>query len=465
MTADTPLAPKLRFPEFHDAPGWPRRLMSRYLSESRIKGSGGHEAKKLTVKLWGKGVFKKNESVQGSANTQYYRRRAGQFIYSKLDFLNQAFGIIPVHLDGFESTVDLPCFDIASEMKPKFLLEYVQREQFYKTRGEIADGGRKAKRIQVATFLDCPIYTPSEQEQQKIAACLGSLDDVIAAQGRKLEALRHHKQGLMQQLFPRPGEAVPRLRFPEFRNEPGWQPTTIGKHVELISGFPFAGADIVEDKSGTRLLRGINITEGVIRHNVEIDRYYCGSTMGLEKYVLKKGDLVIGMDGSKVGKNSSLITPSDTGALLVQRVARLRAKNYTTIRFIFYHVHSPKFHAYVDRINTSSGIPHISAKQINEFAFCLPTEPEQYRIADCLGLLDGLIAAQGRKLDTLKQHKQGLMQRLFPSPVSHGRRFDIHEPQRPRHASAAGTGKQAVLREDPPRVHQTASLQPRPVPE
>ena len=186
MTVGKPFAPKLRFPEFHDAPGWPRRLMGRYLSESRIKGSGGHEAKKLTVKLWGKGVFKKNESVQGSANTQYYRRRAGQFIYSKLDFLNQAFGIIPVHLDGFESTVDLPCFDIASEMNPKFLLGYVQREQFYKTRGEIADGGRKAKRIQVDTFLDCPIYTPSEPEQQKIADCLGSLDDVIAAQGRNL---------------------------------------------------------------------------------------------------------------------------------------------------------------------------------------------------------------------------------------------------------------------------------------
>ena len=209
---------------------------------------------------------------------------------------------------------------------------------------------------------------------------------------------------------------APKLRFPEFRDEPGWQPTTIGKHVDLLSGFPFAGADIVEDKSGTRLLRGINITEGVIRHNVEIDRYYCGSTMGLEKHVLKKGDLVIGMDGSKVGKNSSLITPSDAGALLVQRVARLRAENYTTIRFIFLQVHSPKFHAYVDRINTSSGIPHISAKQINDFAFCLPTEAEQQKVADCLGSLDGLIAAGGRTLEALRQHKQGLMQQLFPQP-------------------------------------------------
>jgi type I restriction enzyme, S subunit len=225
MTVDerSHLMPKLRFSQFRGAPGWPRHLISRYLEESRIKGSGGHEAKKLTVKLWGKGVIEKREGLQGSENTQYYRRRAGQFIYSKLDFMNQAFGIIPEHLDGFESTVDLPCFDIDPELNPKFLLEYVQREQFYKYRGEIAVGGRKAKRIQTETFLDCPIYAPSEAEQQKIADCLSSLDDLIAAESRKLEALRQHRQGLMQQLFPLPGETVPRLRFPEFRDAGEWR--------------------------------------------------------------------------------------------------------------------------------------------------------------------------------------------------------------------------------------------------
>ena len=68
--------------------------------------------------------------------------------------------------------------------------------------------------------IPCPT---SDDEQQKIADCLGSLDDLIAAEGRKLEALRQHKQGLMQQLFPQPGETVPRLRFPEFQQRPGWE--------------------------------------------------------------------------------------------------------------------------------------------------------------------------------------------------------------------------------------------------
>ena len=56
-----------------------------------------------------------------------------------------------------------------------------------------------------------PMQIPPAPEQQKIADCLGSLDDLIAAEGRKLEALRQHKQGLMQQLFPQPGETEPLL--------------------------------------------------------------------------------------------------------------------------------------------------------------------------------------------------------------------------------------------------------------
>ena len=59
-------------------------------------------------------------------------------------------------------------------------------------------------------------------EQQKIADCLTSLDELIAAHGRKLDALKTHKKGLMQQLFPREGETLPRLRFPEFRDAGEW---------------------------------------------------------------------------------------------------------------------------------------------------------------------------------------------------------------------------------------------------
>jgi type I restriction enzyme S subunit len=47
---------------------------------------------------------------------------------------------------------------------------------------------------------------PQPDEQQRIADCLTSLDDLIAAQTQKHEALKTHKKGLMQQLFPSPEE-------------------------------------------------------------------------------------------------------------------------------------------------------------------------------------------------------------------------------------------------------------------
>jgi type I restriction enzyme S subunit len=147
------LVPRLRFSDFLEDGGWEERPLGKFLTESRVEGSTGDVARKITVKLWGKGVFPKDESITGSENTKYHKRRAGQFIYSKLDFMNQAFGIVPKNLDGFESTIDLPCFDISNGLNSAFLLEYVKRDAFYKKNGEIADGGRKANAFRPMFFF------------------------------------------------------------------------------------------------------------------------------------------------------------------------------------------------------------------------------------------------------------------------------------------------------------------------
>ena len=47
-----------------------------------------------------------------------------------------------------------------------------------------------------------PVKFPKTDEQQRLADCLATLNDLIAAQTQKLEALKTHKKGLMQQLFP-----------------------------------------------------------------------------------------------------------------------------------------------------------------------------------------------------------------------------------------------------------------------
>ena len=106
-------------------------LIGDLLVESRIPGSDGATARKITIKLYGKGVIAKSDLRPGSASTKYYLRSRRQFIYSKLDFLNGAFGIIPDDLDGFESTLDLPAFDFTVAVDPAWFLYFVVREQFY----------------------------------------------------------------------------------------------------------------------------------------------------------------------------------------------------------------------------------------------------------------------------------------------------------------------------------------------
>ena len=193
---------QIRFtrPDGSSFPEWETKKLSEIMRESRVMGEKGSISKKITVKLWGKGVFAKTDQ-NGSVNTQYYTRHAGQFIYSKLDFLNCAFGIIPAELDGFGSTVDLPAFDIKPSYSGKFLLERIMRKDFYKRLGETADGSRKAKRIHADTFLGFTVSIPVYEEQQKIADFLSAIDAKITLTKSQVQKTKEFKKGLLQRMF------------------------------------------------------------------------------------------------------------------------------------------------------------------------------------------------------------------------------------------------------------------------
>ena len=208
---------------------------------------------------------------------------------------------------------------------------------------------------------------------------------------------------------------IPELRFPEFENDREWVLTKLENYIDLFSGIALKSEELSDDETGVPILRGINITEGYIRHSNDIDKYFLGDLENLQKYWVKEKDIVIGMDGSKVGKNVAMITKQDENSILIQRVARIRTNTKADINFVYQYFISDKFRSYVDTVNTSSGIPHISAQQIKDSKVGFPPKiQEQQKIASCLSSLDEIITTHSQKLNLLKDHKKGMMQNLFP---------------------------------------------------
>ena len=182
--------------------GWKIVKLGSFLDESRILGENGLKAKKLTVKLYGKGVVPKVEKQAGSSSTQYYIRKAGQFIYSKLDFLNGAFGIVPNKLDSFESTLDLPAFDIdKNKVFKDWFLFYLIRPEYYTRQLGLARGQRKARRVNPTDFLNSTILLPPLEKQQKIAETLNAAQKEIDLLKKLVEKYKTQKRGLMQKLL------------------------------------------------------------------------------------------------------------------------------------------------------------------------------------------------------------------------------------------------------------------------
>jgi type I restriction enzyme S subunit len=166
----------------------------------------------------------------------------------------------------------------------------------------------------------------------------------------------------------------------------------LGDYVELVTGFPFKSAEYSSDASGIRLLRGDNVVQRSIRW-AGVKYWPTEGAADKAAFSLQHGDVVLAMDRPwiEAGLKVAAVRSSDIPALLVQRVARLRAERGLDQNFLSYVMFSQAFSDYVRAIQTGTAVPHISGPQIRSFMFPLPPVSEQRRIAATLGTLDDLV--------------------------------------------------------------------------
>jgi type I restriction enzyme S subunit len=287
---------------------------------------------------------------------------------------------------------------------------YLFRSRCIRAQIEKQAQGTKVYAISAKRLADVDVAFPTNAaEQRKIAACLSSLDDCIAAEGRKLEALRSHKKGLMQQLFPRPGESRPRLRFPEFSNAGEWEEKPLGDIFGTMTGG-------TPERTVKKYWNGTIpwVTTSLVDFNIIGQAEEFITEAGLANSSAKlfpKNTILMALYGQ--GKTRGKVALLGIEAATNQACAAILPRQGFNTSFTFLSL-SGRYDE-LRSLSNSGGQENLSQGLVRGLPFRYPADPsEQQRIAACLSSLDDLLAAQSRKVEGLKMHKKGLMQQLFP---------------------------------------------------
>ena len=296
-----------------------------------------------------------------------------------------------------------------------YLYQYVHSDNFV-NRVLSKCTGSNYPAINSSDLSQIKVEIPEHQEQQKIASCLSSLDEVIAAHSQKLEALKDHKKGLMQNLFPQEGESVPKYRFPEFEKDGDWVEKSLDDICKLVRG-PFGGALKKEIfvKNGYAVYEQSHAIYGdfsSFRYFINEERF-----SELKRFSVKLGDLIMSCSGT-MGKFS--IIPNEYKAGIInQALLKLTVKRDFNNLFIMMSLKAENNQNKLLSQSAGGAIKNVvSVSQIKELKLFVPSLKEQQNIASCLSSLDDLITAQSEKIEQLQLHKKGLMQGLFPKSIT-----------------------------------------------
>jgi type I restriction enzyme S subunit len=427
MEQKSKILPELRFPEFVDDGEWKEKSISE-IGET-INGLSGKSSADFgegSPYVTYKQVF--DNSIVDFSKCAFVKilDNEKQNILKKGDVLFTTSSETPNEV-GYASTIlssptestylNSFCFAVRpfdiKEIKPEFS-RYLFHSPLYRRKIGLLAQGSTRYNISKSAFIKLNLYFPKPNEQQKIADCLSSLDELIIANNDKLETLKNHKKGLLQNLFPQEGQKVPNYRFPEFVNDGKWEEKKLGDiaNISKLAGYEFTKHIIYEDKGKIIALRGLNIKN----NKLELSDVKYIDNSGLDKLSRSKlyiNDLMFTYIGT-IGE-VALINENDK-YYLAPNVSRIRCdKQIVSAKFLLQYFNIPNFkEREISKYISSSSQPALTMENVRKFLIFLPTMQEQQKIAECVSAMDDMIDAQTEKIKQLKTHKKGLMQGLFP---------------------------------------------------
>ncbi len=248
------------------------------------------------------------------------------------------------------------------------------------------------------------VMVPSKPEQQKIADCLSSVDELITLEARKIDALKAHKKGLMQQLFPAECKTLPKLRFPEFRDAGEWPIRVLGEFITERNQCP----------KGSVPLFSLTIEDGVTPKTERYERSFLVNNEEDAYKLVLPDDFAYNPMNLRFGAIGRHRGTEDVALSKYYDIFHCDKSVDSVFCEIYFK--SSRMIAFYDNMAAGSLIEkkRVHFSEFLKFNIRFPRLSEQQKIADCLSSIDDLIALQTQKLDALKAHKKGLMQQLFP---------------------------------------------------
>ena len=395
--------PKLRFPEFREAGEWEEMKLGKI-----GKIITGKTPSTQNAEFWGGSILfitptdiSENNKYQTqtqrtvSNNTIVKILPVGSIVYTCI----ASIGKIAITTEDSCTNQQINSIFVNKNIDNEFIYySLINLTPYIKSKTAIST----LPIINKSEFSSFEVILPEFAEQQKIAACLSSLDDLLTAQTAKLAALQAHKRGLLQGLFPAAGETVPKLRFPEFREAEEWEEKLIGNICKTFSGGTPSTSQKDYYGGNIPFIRSAEIDRGITELFLTVKGLKNSSAK-----LVDKGDILFALYGA----NSGEVAICKQQGAINQAILCLRSE-YSNAFIFYFLLHKQDW---IIKKYIQGGQGNLSGEIVRSIDILLPKLAEQQKIAACLSSLDDRISAQTAQLAALQLHKKGLMQGLFPT--------------------------------------------------
>ncbi|MDP3443582.1 MAG: restriction endonuclease subunit S, partial [Ignavibacteria bacterium] len=382
MNNENKIVPKLRFPEFQDAEEWKEKQLEQICEVNPSIEKLPKRFVYIDLESVEDGVLlqKKNITLDGAPSRAQRLLKIGDVIFQMVrPYQKNNYFFQP--LDDFDYVASTGYAQLRAHQSSMYLFQYLHHQGFVdKVLAKCTGSSYPA--INSSDLSKILIEIPDFKEQQKIATCLSSIDELIIAQSQKLDTLKTHKKGLMQQLFPAEGDAstgsarVPKLRFAEFRDDGEWEESKLGdKTIKVGSGITPEGGDKNYKNNGRPFVRSQNIGWGrLILENVAFIDETTHSTFSATEIELD--DVLLNITGASIGR-CALADLRIKGGNVNQHVCIIRTKNELCPFFLNQYLLSEFGQNQIDSFQAGGNRQGLNFAQIRSFTVPLPPKFEE----------------------------------------------------------------------------------------